>query len=76
MRNLFYFFGSDRIGLELFIKTRIGFGLDNFGSDRILNIRQLSDSKCPIRSDAHLYFIAYYVNRSVLLIHVYFPVYD
>jgi hypothetical protein len=24
---------SDRIGLELFFKTRIGFGLDNFGSD-------------------------------------------
>ena len=24
---------SDRIGLEFFITTRIGFGLDNFGSD-------------------------------------------
>jgi hypothetical protein len=34
---------SDRIGLEFFIKIRIGFGLHNFGSDRILNIRQLSD---------------------------------
>ena len=31
-----------------------GFGLDNFGSDRILNISQLSDYKRPIRSDAHL----------------------
>jgi hypothetical protein len=45
---------SDRIGLEFFIKDRIGFGLDNFGSDRILNIRELSDYKRPIRSDAHL----------------------
>ena len=45
---------SDRIGLEYFITTRIGFGLDNFGSDRILNISQLSDYKRPIRSDAHL----------------------
>jgi hypothetical protein len=44
---------SDRYGLEFFIKTRIGFGLDNFGSDRILNISQLSDYKRPIRSDAH-----------------------
>jgi hypothetical protein len=46
---------SDRIGLEFFIETRIRFGLDNFGSDRILNIRQLLDYKRPIRSDAHLY---------------------
>jgi hypothetical protein len=38
---------SDRIRLELFIKTRIG--LDNFRSDRILNIRQLSDYKRPIQ---------------------------
>jgi hypothetical protein len=32
---------SDRIGLEYFITTRIGFGLDNFGSDsfRIINIQ-------------------------------------
>jgi hypothetical protein len=43
---------SDRIGLEFFITSRIG--LDNFGSDRILNISQLSDYKRPIRSDAHL----------------------
>jgi hypothetical protein len=40
---------SDRYGLEFFIKTRIGFGLDNFGSDLILNISQLSDYKRPIR---------------------------
>jgi hypothetical protein len=53
MRNLFYLKNSsDRIGLEFFIKTRIGFGLDNFGSDRILNISQLSDYKRPIRSQA------------------------
>jgi hypothetical protein len=32
MRNLFYK-RILRIGLELFFKTRIGFGLDNFGSD-------------------------------------------
>jgi hypothetical protein len=49
---------SDRIGLEFFIKTRIGFGLDNFGSDRILNIRQLSDYKRPIRSDADSSYIS------------------
>ena len=42
------FFGS-----EFFIKTRIGFGLYNFGSDWILNISQLSDYKRRIRSDAH-----------------------
>jgi hypothetical protein len=34
---------------KFFIKARIGFGLDNFGSDRILNISQLSDYKRPIR---------------------------
>ena len=56
---------SDWIGLEFFFKTRIGFGLDNFGSD--LNIRQLSDYKRPIRSDAHLSSIVsilkvYYLN--------------
>ncbi|CAB4010650.1 E3 ubiquitin- ligase RNF213, partial [Paramuricea clavata] len=45
---LFGFFGS-----EFFIKNRIG--LDNFGSDRILNISQLSDYKRPIRPYAHLY---------------------
>jgi hypothetical protein len=56
MRNLFYLVknSSDRIGLEFFIKTRIGFGLDNFESDFKLNLRQLSDYKRPIRSDAHL----------------------
>ena len=32
MRNLFYQIIL-RIGLEFFIRTRIGFGLDNFGSD-------------------------------------------
>jgi hypothetical protein len=46
---------SDRIGILYRNSDRIGFGLDNFGSDRILNIRQLSDYKRPIRSDAHLY---------------------
>jgi hypothetical protein len=30
---------SDRVGLELFIKTRIGFGLDNFGNCRIINVQ-------------------------------------
>ena len=56
MRNYFIkeFFGSDRIGVLYQNLDRIGFGLDNFGSDRILNIRQLSDYKRPIRSDAHL----------------------
>jgi hypothetical protein len=52
MRNLFYY--KDSFGSEFFIKTRIGFELDNFGSDWILNISQLSDYKRPIRSDAHL----------------------
>jgi hypothetical protein len=51
------FFGSDRIGLDFCIETRIELGLDNFGSDRILNIRQLSNHKRPIRSDAHLYYM-------------------
>jgi hypothetical protein len=45
---------SDRIGILYQNSDRIGFGLDNFGSDRNLNIRQLSDYKRPIRSDAHL----------------------
>jgi hypothetical protein len=60
---------SDRIGLEYFITTRIGFGLDKFGSDRILNISQVSDYKRPIRSDAHLYEIQYFArdNDSLLL---------
>jgi hypothetical protein len=46
---------SDRIGILFQYSDRIGFGLDNSGSDWILNIRQLSDYKRPIRSDAHLY---------------------
>jgi hypothetical protein len=57
---------SDWIGLEFFIETRIRFGLDNFGSDRILNIRQLSDYKCPIRSDAHLYSLQFPIYVCVL----------
>ena len=46
---------SDRIGILFQYSDRIGFGLDNFGSDWILNIRQLSDYKRTNRSDAHLY---------------------
>jgi hypothetical protein len=45
------------MGPEFFIKTRIGFGLDNFGSDRILNVSQLSDYKRPIRSDAQNFLV-------------------
>ena len=66
------YFIKELIGLEFFIKARIGFGLDNFGSDRILNIRQLSDYKRPIRSDAHLYFQFLYkgvkINLSLIMI--------
>jgi hypothetical protein len=56
------FFGS-----EFFIKTRIRFGLDNFGSDWILNISQLSDYKRLIRSDAHLYYSTLYYGELILL---------
>jgi hypothetical protein len=45
---------SDRIEILYHNSDRIGFGLDNFGTDRILNIGQLSDYKRPIRSDARL----------------------
>jgi hypothetical protein len=46
----------DRIGLEFFIKIRIRIRQFRIGSNRILNIRQLSDykRKRPIRSDAYL----------------------
>ncbi len=48
---------SDRIGILYQNSDRIGFGSENFGSDRIriLNISQLSDWKRPIRSVAYLY---------------------
>jgi hypothetical protein len=45
---------SNRIEILYHNWDRIGFGLDNFGTDRILNIGQLSDYKRPIRFDARL----------------------
>ena len=57
LRNLFYFYFSDRIGILYQNSDRIGFRSENFGSDRIriLDISQLSDWKLPIRPDPHLY---------------------
>jgi hypothetical protein len=54
---------SDRIGILYQSSDRIGFGLDNFGSDRILNISQLSDYKRPIRCTPLMITVKYNIDH-------------
>ena len=51
-----YFVGLFEVRIILHYSAQIGFGPNNFGSDRIRisSIDQLSDCNHPIQSDAHL----------------------
>jgi hypothetical protein len=53
------------INTSIWLNILTWIGFDNFGSDRILNISQLSDYERPIRSDAHLYSVTFSIPLNI-----------